>query len=119
VLSFPLLSSGAVTQYPLESSVGQSVGVIRFLDGSDQRFLRTGRQLRRWRIQLDLLSDGEAAALELFFSAQKGIYTAFTFTDPASSTQVPNCRLATSEMITAYLGANTNSTSFWIMETNG
>jgi len=116
--SFPLLSSGAITQYPTESSVGQSVGVIRFLDGSDQRFLRTGRRLRTWRVQLDLLSDEEAAALELFFTAQKGVFSPFTFTDPATNAPVSHCRLATAEMITEYLSTNTTSTSFWIMETN-
>ncbi|MFL6451370.1 MAG: DUF2460 domain-containing protein [Bryobacteraceae bacterium] len=117
--SFPPLSSGAVTQYPVESSTRQSIGVIRFMDGSDQRFLRIGRALRRWQIQLNLLSDEEAAALEGFFSAQKGMFSSFTFLDPASNTQIPNCRLATSEMVTEYLSMNANSTSFWIMETNG
>ena len=117
--SFPRLNSGAVSQYPTESSVGHSVGIIRFLDGSDQRFLRTGRQLRSWRIELNLLSDEETAALELFFTSQKGLFSPFTFTDPASNIQVPNCRFATSDMITEYLSADANSTSFWIMETNG
>jgi hypothetical protein len=117
--SFPLLTSGAVTQYPADSSLVQSVGVIRFMDGTDQRFLRTGRQLRRWRIDATLLSEKEVSALELFFSAQKGVFSPFTFMDPASNTEIPNCRLATSEMITEYFAANNNSTSFWIMETNG
>jgi phage-related protein len=117
--TFPLLSSGAVTQYPTESSVGQSVGIIRFLDGSDQRFLCSGRRFRRWQINLDLLSDEEIAALELFFSAQKGLFSSFMFTDPASNSQIPNCRFAISEMTAECLGPNASSTSFWIMETNG
>lgn len=116
--SFPLLSSGAVSQYPTEATVSQAVGIIRFLDGSDQRFLQNGRILRRWRIDLSVLSDGEIASLELFFSAQKGVFSTFLFTDPVTNAVVPNCRFATSKMNTDYLGLNNNSTSFWIMETN-
>jgi len=119
VASFPLLSSGAVSQYPTERYSSRSVGVIRFLDGSDQRFLRTGRRLRRWRVDLSLLTDLEIAALQTFFSTQKGMYSSFTFTDPASNTQVSNCRIANSEMIAEHVNGNANSTSFWIMETNG
>lgn len=117
--SFPLLSSGAVSQYPTQSFRGQGIGIIRFLDGSDQRFLHTARNLRRWRIELSLLSDAEIASLELFFNTQKGIFSPFVFTDPATNTQIPNCRFAASEMNTEHVSLNVNSTSLWIMETNG
>ncbi len=117
--AFPILSSGAISQYPTESYSSRSVGIIRFLDGSDQRFLRTGRRLRRWRVELSLLTDSEISALQAFFSAQKGMFSSFTFTDPASKAQVSNCRVGNSEMIAEYVSGNANSTSFWIMETNG
>jgi hypothetical protein len=117
--SFPLLSSGAVSQYPTQALRGQGIGIIRFLDGSDQRFLHTPRNLRRWCIELSLLSDAEIASLELFFNTHKGVFSPFVFTDPASNSQIPNCRFATSEMNTEYVSVNANSTSIWIMETNG
>lgn len=117
--SFPLLSSGAVTQYPIDMYSGQGVAVIRFMDGTDQRYLRTGRRLRRWRIDLTLLSEGEISALETFFIAQKGTFSAFTFTDPGSNTQIPNCRFANTELTTDYLRVKASATSFWIAETNG
>jgi hypothetical protein len=117
--SFPLLSSGAVSQYPTQMSLGQSIGIIRFLDGSDQRFLNGARSLRRWRIDLSLLSETEVASLELFFDAQKGMFSPFVFTDTSSNTQIPNCRFATSDINTDYWGPNANSTCLWIMETNG
>ena len=116
---FPLLSSGAISQYPTEVSTGRNVGLIRFLDGSDQRFLRSRRRLRRWRIELSLLTDAEIAAVRDFFTAQKGMFSSFTFTDPPSGILVPNCRIATSQLIAEYVRINASSTSFWIMETNG
>jgi len=119
VASFPVLSSGAVSQYPTESYRSRSVSVIRFLDGSDQRFLRTGRSLRRWRVDLSLLTDLEVSALQAFFSAQKGMFSSFTFTDPTTKKEVLNCRVANSQMIADYVSGNSNATLFWIMETNG
>jgi len=117
--SFPLLSSGAVSQYPTETRVGQGVGIIRFLDGSDQRFLHSSHTFRRWRIELSLLSQAEITSLELFFNAQKGMFSPFVFKDPGTNTQIPNCRFASSEMNADYVGPNAHSTSLWIMETNG
>lgn len=119
MVAFPLLSSGAITQYPTDFSTGRSVGLIRFLDGSDQRFLRNSRRLRRWKVELSLLTESEIACLRDFFKAQKGSFSSFNFTDPATSAQIPNCRIANSVMISEYLRENVNSTGFWIMETNG
>jgi hypothetical protein len=117
--SFPILSSGAISQYPTECYTGRSVGVIRFVDGSDQRFLRTARPLRRWRIDLTLLNDSEIAALEHFFVVQKGMFSLFTFTDPASQHSIANCRIAESQMMSEYALHNGNSTFLWIIESNG
>ncbi len=117
--TFPALSSGAVTQYPTGISIGQVVGVIRFIDGSDQRFLNQGRALRQWQIKLSLLSEYEVSQLQAFFAGQQGDYSAFDFPDPISSVNVPNCRFASSELTTEYLAADLCSASLWVMETNG
>ncbi len=117
--SFPLLTSGAVTQYPATVTTGQSVQVIRFLDGSDQRYLNQGRPFRQWQIRVDLLNDTELAQIESFFAAQSGDYSAFAFPDPISGTVVPNCRLAAPGLVTEYTATDSGGTSFWVMETNG
>jgi hypothetical protein len=116
---FPILQSGAVAQYPLPSASGQAVAVIRFLDGADQRCLLQGRSFRRWEIKLSLLNDSEIAAIEAFFAQQQGSYSPFTFPDPISGVQVPNCRLANASLDTIYLGTNAGATSLWVIETNG
>ncbi|HEY7306505.1 MAG TPA: hypothetical protein VH601_20435 [Bryobacteraceae bacterium] len=117
--TFPLLASGAVTQYPVPQTSGQAVQVIRFLDGSDQRYLTQGRILRQWQIRLSLLTDRELEQIETFFSAQQGDYASFQFPDPISGTIVPNCRFGTPSLVTEYAGIDKGLTSFWVIETNG
>jgi phage-related protein len=117
--TFPLLETGAVTQYPAYSGSAQSVSVVRFLDASDQRWRSQGRAFRRWQINLQLLSDNEVTALEAFFEGHLGEYMPFVFTDPFTGESVPNCRLGDAEMTTQYDGPNSGATAVWIVETNG
>ena len=117
--SFPVLSSGAVTQYPAPFTTGQAAQVIRFLDGSDQRYLLQGRIFRSWEIRLDLLNGSEIQQVEAFFSAMQGDYSAFVFPDPFSGSSVPNCRIGAPELVTDYIADDINSTSFWVIETDG
>jgi hypothetical protein len=117
--SFPRLSSGAVTQYPVGLATGQGVQVIRFLDGSDQRYLTQGKFLRAWQVRLDLLNEDEIQGLEVFFSAQLGDYAPFTFPDPISGADVPNCRFGAPGLLTEYRGTDANAVSFWVIEANG
>lgn len=117
--NFPILSSGAVTQYPAVMGTGQSAQVIRFIDGSDQRYLVHGRALRQWQIRLDLLNEFELEQLEAFFTEQSGDYSPFSFPDPFSGSAVPNCRFAAPRFLTEYVGVDIGSTSFLVVETNG
>jgi hypothetical protein len=117
--TFPLLRSGAVAQYPSSIGTGQGVQIIQFLDGLEQRFLNQGRQLRRWGINLSLLSDSELRALEEFFTSQSGDYSTFSFPDPVSGTEILNCRFGGPELTADFIGVNSNAVSFWIIETNG
>lgn len=117
--TFPILSSGAVTQYPALISSGQGAQIIRFLDASDQRYLSQPKALRQWQIRQDLLNESEIQQLEAFFIAQSGDYSSFAFPDPFSGTSVPNCLFAAPGFISEYVGVDVSSTSFWVIETNG
>jgi hypothetical protein len=117
--NFPLLSTAAVTQYPAPLTTGQAAKIIRFMDGSDQRYLTQGRSFRQWRIDLSLLNESEVQQIEQFFLTQQGDYSTFVFPDPFSGANVPNCRLGAPELTTNYLGPDAGSTSFWVIETNG
>jgi hypothetical protein len=116
---FPTLSTGAVVQYPLTWNTGQSAKVIRFLDGTDQRYVTHAKMLRSWRIQLDLLNEDEIHQLEAFFVAQQGDYSTFAFPDPYTGASVPNCRFGEAGLISEYLGVDSAATAFWVIETNG
>ena len=88
---FPVLKTGAVSQYPLGTATRFQTQSVRFLDGSQQKFaLYAG--LKRWSIELDLLDDSEFAAISAF-SDQQGS-ASFSFTDPVSGTAYPKCVLS-------------------------
>lgn len=116
---FPILSTGAVTQYPTGVTSAQTVQVIRFLDGSDQRYLMQKGILRQWQIRLDLLNETEIQQIEAFFTDMQGDYLPFDFPDPFSGTMVPACRLAAPGIVSEYLGVDNSATSFWVIETYG
>ena len=119
MLTFPLLGSGAVAQYPLPLSYTTPVEIIRFIDGTDQRFVARGKTLRTWRIESSFLNEDEIYQLELFFESVEGQYSLFSFPDPYSSELVPNCRLGENSLTTDYVGVDLASASLWVVETNG
>lgn len=116
---FPSLHSGAVAQYPVSMITGQSTQIVRFLDGTDQRYLQQGRFFRSWQIKLNLLNETEIAQIEAFFISQQGDYSSFSFPDPFSGAVVANCRLASSGLGSQYVDVDSASTSIWVIETNG
>jgi hypothetical protein len=117
--TFPLLSSGAVAQYPLPLTYQSATQVIPFIDGLDQRFCRQAGALRAWNVKLSLLSETETQQVEGFFQTLDGQYSTFDFPDPYSGFTVPNCRLGAADLITTYTDVDIASTSFWVIETNG
>lgn len=119
MLSFPLLNTGAVAQYPLPLSYTLPVEVIRFIDGTDQRFVARGKALRSWHVQFSFLSEDEINRLETFFESMGGQYSMFSFPDPYSGQIVPNCVLGEATLITDYVATDLSSSSVWVVETNG
>ncbi|MGH9583514.1 MAG: hypothetical protein ACRD4O_11315 [Bryobacteraceae bacterium] len=106
-------------QYPAPLTSGQGAQVIRFIDGSDQRYLTQGRTLRQWEIRLDLLNDQEIQQIEAFFDAQNADYSTFMFPDPFSGAAVPNCRFGAPQLLAEYVATGVHSISIWVIETYG
>ena len=91
--TFPTLKTGSFIQYPATKITGYSSVIVRFLDGSDQRYRQLTPPLRRWVIQLDMLDEAELATLDQFFIAEEGRFGMFAFVDPWTQTNFPNCSL--------------------------
>ncbi len=81
-------------QYPAKRTLQFNTDIIRFLDGTEQRFRDNPSVLHQWTIQLDLLDESELAELDQFFETNQGRFGSFTFTDPWDGTVYPSCSLA-------------------------
>ena len=88
---FPVLKTGAVLQYPAQKSVRFSTQVVRFVDGSEQRFRDYQTPLRRWTVKMELLDESEMHLLREFFRMENGASGTFTFTDPWDGTKYQSC----------------------------
>ena len=117
--TFPVLTSNAVMQYPAPLARVRAGRIVRFIDGSDQRFIALGKTLRSWQIKLTLLNEHEIGQIEAFFETQDGEYSLFDFPDPFSGATVPNCRFSAPTLATAYQATDVGAASFWVIETNG
>src|SRR5579864_9197932 len=114
--NFPALKTGAVAQYPSDRARRFSTQVLRFLDGSEQRFAGFGAPLKRWLIRLELLDEAELATLEDFFVEQAGQAGTFSFTDPWDGTVHANCSFETGAMTASYNGPNDGVASVVVKE---
>jgi phage-related protein len=96
--SFPVLKTGAVAQYGSDRSRKFSTQVVRFLDGSEQRFPGYGAALMQWVIRLESLDESELTNLEQFFEDLGGRAGTFSFTDPWDGTVYASCSFGSDEL---------------------
>jgi hypothetical protein len=116
VASFPTLKTGVVAQYPSDRARRYSTQVLRFLDGSEQRFAGFGAPLKRWLIRLQLLDESELAGIEDFFVEQGGQAGTFTFTDPWDGSVYTNCSFEGDTMTADYRGRGDGAASVVVKE---
>lgn len=113
---FPTLKTGAVQQYPAQRSIEFATEIVRFLDGSEQRFRSYASALKRWVIRLDLLDEAEMHALREFFRNLEGSSGSFSFTDPWDSTTHLHCSLELDELAEDFSDEGRGSTSLTVTE---
>lgn len=116
MLTFPTLRTGAFAQYPAERTVQFRNQVLRFLDGSEQKYRMRASVRRKWKLRLELLDESELASLEQFFLQLQGTSQNFTFTDPWDGTAFGNCRLEKSEMANTLVEEMQGSVEMIIVE---
>jgi hypothetical protein len=114
--SFPTLSTGAVLQYPAQKTYGFSTQVVRFIDGSEQRFRDYSQYLHRWIVTLELLTETEINALRQFFRVLSGAAGQFSFTDPWDGSVYPSCSLETDDMVEVLEGEGRGRTTLIVRE---
>ncbi|MGB9604885.1 MAG: DUF2460 domain-containing protein [Bryobacteraceae bacterium] len=72
--------------------------VLRFLDGSEQRYRQARGPLKQWVLNFGAIEDEEARRLVNFFEGQQGRVGSFAFEDPWEKTTNPNCSLVNDEV---------------------
>lgn len=88
---FPRLKTNAIAQYPSRTGSSYRTGILRFIDGKEQRFRKMGEPRREWVLRLDQLDETEVHNLRRFFEAQRGSYGTFRFTDPWTGIEHEGC----------------------------
>jgi hypothetical protein len=95
---FPVLKTGAVTQYPSGRWATYSTSVMKFVDGREQRFRELSGPVRTWVIRMHQLSSEEIGAIESFFEDRQGEFGSFQFTDPWDGTNYSDCSFDQDEL---------------------
>ena len=93
--------------------------IVRFLDGSEQRYRDAAGPLHEWEIPLAQLDEAEMAAFSAFLDANQGAFASFSFTDPWDSTAYPNCSLAADELGVTAAAEMNGSTRLTVRENRG
>ena len=114
--NFPTLKTGAVAQYGSDRSRRFSTQVLRFVDGSEQRFPRYGSPLMRWVVRLELLDESELETLRQFFENTGGCAGSFSFTDPWSGAVYTSCSFDREDLALTYEGVSRGKTQFLVKE---
>ncbi|MGA2039251.1 MAG: DUF2460 domain-containing protein [Bryobacteraceae bacterium] len=114
--SFPSLKTSAVTQYPAAKAVKFQNQVVRFVDGTEQRYRDCAGPLRQWVIRLSELDETEMATLEQFLVSNQGSLGNFSFTDPWDKQTYSNCSFADDAMNLTSIEEMRGNTSVTVQE---
>src|ERR1700693_2641509 len=82
---YPQLSSGAISQFPLQKTRRRRAVVNAAADGTTVKLADPAGETVEWQLQYAGLSDAELAALQQFFTESEGSLNGFTFLDPAGN----------------------------------
>lgn len=111
---FPRLKTGAVAQFPMNKTLDFNTEVLRFVDGSEQRFRNAASVMQRWSISVDLLDESEIQAIQQFVTDQAGRFGSFTFTDPWDEAVYDDCSFESDEINVTLDGPSVSRTELII-----
>ena len=84
-MTYPQLSTGALSQYPARTRRRTRTVRNRTEDGRIIKLPDVAAQTTEWQLQYSSLSDSELGALQSFFTAMEGSLNGFTFLDPCGN----------------------------------
>ncbi|SRR5579883_2468484 len=85
MLVYPQLTTGVVTQFPVElRRILRTVSNV-LADGRSIRLADPYGEVTQWQLHYQDLSDQEASTLEVFFESTEGSLGVFTFLDPTGN----------------------------------
>ena len=84
-LAFPQLSTGAISQYPIQKTQSLHVIVNNLEDGSSISYLDPTSGTIRWDIRLSAISLAEMQAIQSLFNNCCGPWSGFVFLDPTDN----------------------------------
>ena len=113
---FPQLRTGVVIQYPARRHFSFVTRVLRFIDGTEQRFRLWPSVLRQWIIRLDLLTGDELSNLRDFHRGRSGQAQTFRFIDPWDGTEYENCTFDGDDFEAALRGEDRGDLSLVVRE---
>ncbi|HWB86039.1 MAG TPA: hypothetical protein VG675_17990 [Bryobacteraceae bacterium] len=85
MLTYPQLSSGAITHFPVRKRRVTRTITNTTLDGRAIKLADPGAETTQWQLQYSALSDEELSMLQQFFSAAEGTLNTFLFLDPTDN----------------------------------
>lgn len=114
--TFPLLSTGAVTQLPYGTRGLFFTARNELECGKVHSYYFRASALWAWEISYEDITDAELAAVVLHFHTCGGATKTFSFTDPNGAGVFANCRYGTDALVIRHLGPDQNAVSFLIEE---
>jgi len=115
---FPKLRTGAPAQYPATKCIEYRTTVLKFLDGTEQRYRESGSPLRRWELSFRLVDEDEAGRMQELFEVSNGRFGSFEFEDPWEGMKKRECSFAEDEMEWKLDGEFRSEGTIVIRETN-
>jgi hypothetical protein len=117
--TFPNLKTKAVAQYPATRTIRFENTVLRFVDGTEQRYRDSAGPLHCWTIRLNELDESEMAAIEDFFRTNQGRFGSFSFVDPWDGQMYPNCSVEKDDLETIAMREMRGRTTLTVIENRG
>jgi hypothetical protein len=95
-LAFPQLSTGAITQYPIQKTRSLHAVVNTLEDGSSISYLDPTSGNIRWDMRLSAISLAEMQAIQALFNTSYGPWSGFVFLDPTDNLLTASANLLNS-----------------------